>query len=172
MKIRVATSQDAEGIANVHVNSWKTTYKGIVDEAYLDALSAADRVERWRWKAENLRDDEELLVISDDNGMIYGFMTYGMERESKRPTEGELYAVYLLEEMQGQGWGKRLFARMKEFMRVRGFQTLRVWVLEGNSALHFYQHMGGREIKRKEIEIGGKMHTEIALIWDSIDRLP
>ncbi|PJN55835.1 hypothetical protein PAEVO_25570 [Paenibacillus sp. GM2FR] len=43
MHIRHANEQDAAGIANVHVNSWKTTYKGIVDDSFLENLSAADR---------------------------------------------------------------------------------------------------------------------------------
>jgi len=172
MYIRTAVEADAEGIASVHVNSWKTTYRGIVDDAYLNSLSVSDREERWRWKIGNLRDDEELLVVADNQGTIYGFMTYGREREDKLPHEGEVYAVYLLKEIQGQGWGSRLFARMKKFLRSKGFTSLMVWVLEGNSALAFYQRMGGREIKRKEIEIGGKTYTEFALKWDSIEQLP
>jgi hypothetical protein len=31
--------------------------------------------------------------------------------------------------------------------------------------------MGGQELKRKEIVIGGKTHTEMALLWSSIDRI-
>ena len=34
MHIRHANEQDARGIANVHVNSWKTTYKGIVEDRF------------------------------------------------------------------------------------------------------------------------------------------
>lgn len=171
MHIRYATENDAEGIAMVHVNSWKTTYKGIVDDRFLQALSAADRLEGWRWKLANMPEDEQLLVVADDDGKVFGFMSYGTEREFKLPDEGELYAVYLLEEIQGQGWGTQLFAKLKEFMCLKGYTSLLVWVLEGNSAEHFYRHKGGQEQKRKEIAIGGNTHTEIALRWDSIDQI-
>ncbi|RAR43553.1 GNAT family N-acetyltransferase [Paenibacillus sp. MDMC362] len=171
MQIRHANDQDAEGIANVHVNSWKTTYKGIVDDSFLENLSAADRIEGWRRKLANMPEDEQLLVIADEVGQIYGFMSYGTEREQKISDVGELYAIYLLEEIQGMGWGRELFARLKEFLQKKGYRSLLVWVLEGNSAEHFYKHMGGQERRRKEIVIGGKTHTEVALLWSSIDRI-
>lgn len=171
MQIRHANVQDAAGIANVHVNSWKTTYKGIVDHSFLENLSAADRIEGWRRKLANMPEDEQLLVIADEDGMVYGFMSYGTEREQRISDEGELYAIYLLEEIQGMGWGRELFARLTEFLQKKGYRSLLVWVLEGNSAEHFYKHMGGQERRRKEIVIGGKTHTEVALLWSSIDRI-
>ncbi|WP_306428702.1 hypothetical protein [Robertmurraya siralis] len=39
MIIREATLSDAEGIAKVHVDSWRTTYKGIVSDVFLEQLS-------------------------------------------------------------------------------------------------------------------------------------
>lgn len=171
MHIRHANEQDAAGIANVHVNSWKTTYKGIVEDRFLENLSAADRIEGWRRKLANMPEDEQLQVIADEDGKVYGFMSYGMEREQKISDEGELYAIYLLKEIQGMGWGRELFARLKEFLQKNGYRSLLVWVLEGNSAEHFYKHMGGQERRRKEIVIGGKTHTEVALLWSSIDRI-
>ena len=69
------------------------------------------------------------------------------------------------------GWGRALFARLKEFLQKKGYRSLLVWVLEGNSAEHFIKHMGGQERRRKEIVIGGKTHTEVALLWSSIERI-
>ena len=46
-------------------------------------------------------EDEQLQVIADEDGKVYGFMSYGMEREQKISDEGELYAIYLLKEIQG-----------------------------------------------------------------------
>ncbi|MGV2685922.1 GNAT family N-acetyltransferase, partial [Clostridium perfringens] len=89
MHIRHANEHDVAGIANVHVNSWKTTYKGIVDDSFLENLCAADRIEGWRWKLANMPEDEQLLVIADEDGEVYGFMSYGTEREQKISHEGE-----------------------------------------------------------------------------------
>lgn len=39
MLTRKAALEDAPGIANVHVDSWRSTYKGIVPDTYLASLS-------------------------------------------------------------------------------------------------------------------------------------
>jgi hypothetical protein len=43
--IRRAEPRDAAGIAHVHVASWRTTYRGIVPDSYLDALDEPERAE-------------------------------------------------------------------------------------------------------------------------------
>jgi hypothetical protein len=43
IEIVKAQLSDARAIAEVHVASWKTTYRGIVDDAFLDQLSVHDR---------------------------------------------------------------------------------------------------------------------------------
>ncbi|SMF82677.1 L-amino acid N-acyltransferase YncA [Paenibacillus uliginis N3/975] len=169
MIIRQATAADAEGIAQVHVNSWKTTYKGIVSEDYLDALTVESRLEGWKWRLENPSADIEILVLEDPVGRIVGFMNFGSEREQKRNSEGELYAVYLLQEAQGKGWGRQLFIQMLEVMKSMGYTSLLVWVLEGNPAIHFYKALGGKKVRQKEIEIAGELHQELALKWDSLN---
>lgn len=45
MKIRRAKLDDAQGIAKVHVNSWRTTYKDIIPNDFLDNLSVEQRTE-------------------------------------------------------------------------------------------------------------------------------
>jgi hypothetical protein len=48
VKIRKAKEIDARGIAKVHVKTWRTTYKGIVSDQYLNNLSYHKREENWR----------------------------------------------------------------------------------------------------------------------------
>jgi hypothetical protein len=36
--IREATAIDAEAVSRVRVRSWQAAYRGIIDDAYLDAL--------------------------------------------------------------------------------------------------------------------------------------
>ncbi|WP_234032633.1 GNAT family N-acetyltransferase [Paenibacillus faecalis] len=165
MYIRAATAADAEGIAQVHVNSWKTTYKGIISESFLDALTVESRLESWQRRLEK----GNTLVLENAIGGIIGFLNFGIEREHKRNSEGELYAVYLLKEAQGKGWGRQLFIQMIQIMRSRGYTSLLVWVLEGNPAIHFYKALGGREVRQQEIVIAGQSHQEIALKWESLD---
>ncbi|WP_310739799.1 hypothetical protein [Oceanobacillus alkalisoli] len=48
MQIRRADSKDATGIAKVHVDSWRATYKGIIPEDFLNNLSYEHRTEYGR----------------------------------------------------------------------------------------------------------------------------
>lgn len=47
-KIRRVTDKDFPGIARVHVDTWRTTYKGIVPDRFLDGMSYATIEARWR----------------------------------------------------------------------------------------------------------------------------
>jgi hypothetical protein len=56
MSIRAATEHDAVAISHVHVQSWRTTYAGIVPEEYLATLNEAERVLLWReWLTRDIR---------------------------------------------------------------------------------------------------------------------
>lgn len=43
--IREARSSDVEQIAEVHVASWRTTYKGIISEQFLRKLSVERKID-------------------------------------------------------------------------------------------------------------------------------
>ena len=47
MEIRAARMQDVPQIAVVHVRSWQAAYRGLLPQAYLDALDPAQRISRW-----------------------------------------------------------------------------------------------------------------------------
>jgi hypothetical protein len=46
--IRKATSLDAEAITLVHVNSWQTSYTGIIEQSFLDNISFDKRLASWK----------------------------------------------------------------------------------------------------------------------------
>ena len=171
MKIRFARPEDAAGIAQVHVDSWKTTYKGIIADAYLDRLSVEEHWNRWEKRLKHPEPGEGVMVAENERGQICGFLDYGVDRETGRVHEAELYAVYLLQSEQRKGIGSEMFRQMLEALRTAGYRSLMVWVLEQNPAVHFYRQVGSEEFERKEIRIGEETFTEIALRWNDIARL-
>lgn len=48
MTIRPATLDDAQGIAHVHIEAWRTAYRGILPAAKLDGLFVDARRDKWR----------------------------------------------------------------------------------------------------------------------------
>jgi len=168
MNIRLASVNDIEGIARVHMESWRSTYKGIISQSYLSNLTLESRVEKWNTTFNSLNQDEVIYIIEDDFGTIVGFINGGKSREPGLQYNSELYAIYLLKEVQGNGYGKLLFNKFNETMKQRNYQSLMLWVLEENPSIHFYKRLGGQYITKKEIQIGEDKFTEIALGWKRI----
>ncbi|MCM3742600.1 GNAT family N-acetyltransferase [Sporosarcina luteola] len=167
MRIREAVMGDERGIARVHVDSWRTTYKGIVSDSVLQNLSYEQRAENWRRGIGK----SAIYVAEDESGRIVGFATGGRERTGNYDADGELYAIYLLNEVQGQGIGKKLTQVITQKLKEQGFKSMLVWVLERNSSKTFYESLGGLAIDESMIDIGGEEFKEIAYYWEDIETI-
>ncbi|PFG04962.1 GNAT family N-acetyltransferase [Bacillus sp. es.034] len=119
MHYRKAELKDAGGLAYVHVCSWRTTYRGIVSKDYLESLSIVEREKRW---VSILSDSHHTYVCEKEDGKIVGFVSIGKERSGNY--EGELYAIYLLEDYQGKGIGKALFEMARGELKNMGFNSI------------------------------------------------
>ncbi len=145
--IREGTLQDAAAIAHVHVQSWKTTYPGIVPAAFLDALDEAEQTEKWQqW----FLTAPMSVVVAEDEGGIFGFANGGAVRGQVGEYDAELYAIYLLESAQRRGAGRSLTQAMAEALHRKGFKRMLVWVLEQNPSAGFYQHLGAVPVARQD----------------------
>ncbi|HEU0206762.1 MAG TPA: GNAT family N-acetyltransferase [Pseudolysinimonas sp.] len=102
--VRVATVDDAEGIARVHVGSWQQTYSSLVEPGELNQLSIERRAERW---ATNLAGGTEVWVAEAD-GAVIGFAGIGGGDHDEQPRPLELGALYVLEDHHGTGAGQAL----------------------------------------------------------------
>ncbi|MCR8843321.1 GNAT family N-acetyltransferase [Paenibacillus sp. SC116] len=170
MNVRIASPQDAEGLAVLHVNSWKASYQGIISDEVLSNLSIEGRKKKWEWIFENLHQDETIYVIEME-GMVMGFIDGGKSREAELDYDAEIYSFYLLKEIQRRGHGKLLFHKLVEKLRSDHYHSMMVWVLEANPSLEFYKRMGGQYIAQKEITIGGETLIEVALGWDDLSTI-
>jgi GNAT superfamily N-acetyltransferase len=169
VKIRRAQEIDVRGIANVLVKSWRTTYKGIVSDQYLNNLSYQQREENWR---ANLT-STDVFVAESDEGEIVGFSSGGKERSALYPGyDGELYAIYILKAYQNKGLGKRLIHPIVEGLRNQGIEGMLVLVLQENPSRHFYEALGAKWLDTIEVEIGEKPLLERVYGWADISRFP
>lgn len=167
MKIRRAIKEDAKGIAEVHVKSWQETYKGIVDQKYLDSLKAEDRFRMWEAGLSSENKTGVVFVAENSDGQIVGFASFGPERTKRYKADGELYAIYLLEEYKGRKIGSKLFYEgINELMA--NYSSVLVWVLEDNDSKLFYEKFGPEKAGEEEITIAETAFKEIAYIWKDI----
>jgi GNAT superfamily N-acetyltransferase len=166
--IRRAVVEDATAIARVHIESWRTTYKGIFPESVLDQLSVPDRTRFWNDTLATPPDRFLTLVACDQAGRAVGFACGGAERSGQLGCDGELQAMYLLESAQRQGLGTLLIGRFVHELRLAGFHSMAVWVLARNPSRRFYEVLGGKLVREQQIERGGELYVEIAYAWSDL----
>ncbi|KAA2301941.1 GNAT family N-acetyltransferase, partial [Clostridioides difficile] len=102
-----------------------------------------------------------LVVAEQSDGNIVGFACGGKEREGKLPYDGELYAIYLLKEVQQAGIGQQLARHVVHHLQTHNMKRLIIWALERNSACRFYEKMGGTPVQTQSIRIGGQDLIEV-----------
>lgn len=122
-QIRKTVLDDAKGIAKVHINSWKSTYKGIISDESLNKMNIERGIERWKGRLKNPSEKYRILIVVDDQQQIIGFIDGGQNRREKDKYDAEVYSFYLLEEVQKQKIGSELLRRFAEELRRNGFLT-------------------------------------------------
>lgn len=144
--IRRATHADIDGIAHVHVDTWRTAYAGIMPEDKLSNLSYERSAKQWE---QNLKSTQSYTSVADHNKVV-GFVSCGPERNQVSQYDCEIYALYVLATYQGRGIGRQLVVSAARELQDRGFETMLIWVLEDNtSARRFYERLGGELIKER-----------------------
>jgi len=170
MTVRPAQTDDIPAIARVHVDSWRTTYAGIVAAAYLNALSYEQHEERHRRYIAH-PDTFYLVAELPDEGIV-GFLSGGPERSGERRFAGELFAIYLRQNHQRRGIGKGLVQKWAATLQERGLNSALVWVLADNApAISFYQRLGAKRLREQMIEVAGEPLKELAYGWDDLRTL-
>lgn len=170
--IRKAQAGDEQGIAQVHVDSWKSTYAGLIPQGYLETLSVEKRKAIWKQAIEGMNDRRTLFVAVDLSGTLQGFVAGGVERETGSDYDAEIYAIYLRRSEQGKGLGRLLMREISGWLVENGFENMRLWVLEGNPTIGFYERMAGKRLSHtKKVEFDGVSLQEVAYGWDDVHRL-
>ncbi len=168
--IRKATMEDAQAIAEVHVNSWKATYQNLINEQDLSNTTVEHRQILWETILKLPRKQQPVTVI-EEQGVIVGFISGGKERTDRFGYDGEIFAIYLMPSHQGKGLGKRLLKAFAEEMHELGYRSLLIWVLTNNPTHQFYLKLGAEKIDQEQTTIGFGTYQETAYGFSTIDTL-
>lgn len=142
MRVRAAQVDDSEGIARVHVESWRIAYRDVLADEILAKLDITRRAKGWRIRLAEARGP--VLVLEDEAG-IRGFCALDTchDDDLDGAATGEILAIYLDPQIWRRGFGRMLCDRACEQLRERGFVCAVLWTMQGNeSARHFYKAMG------------------------------
>ena len=134
--IRKATEADVRQIAEILVEDWKRAYRGIMDSAFLDAMSVEQRYPI------ELRRYQKYMVAADGQEILGYAWNEMIEEES---ADCEIVALYVRYDRRKSGIGRMLFQNAMDSFRAVGKKTMIVWCLkENHEARKFYERMGGK----------------------------
>jgi GNAT superfamily N-acetyltransferase len=161
MFVRRARSGDAERLAAIHVEAWKSAYRGQVPDPHLDALSV--RLELWRTLVSESLPSQATLVLVEDEQPI-GFAHCTMQGDAvEDELTGEVASMYIEPSMWRRGGGRLLMAAAVDWFRAKGCGEALLWVLDTNTGpRRFYEAMGWTlDGAQQGIELGGKELVEV-----------
>ncbi|MGW3043104.1 N-acetyltransferase family protein [Kitasatospora sp. NPDC001159] len=165
--IRHGGAQDAARVAELHADSWRTTYRGIVpDEALGDGL-AAQRRELWELRLEADYGEPEntpVLLIAEQAGETAGFVYLVPQPDGRVLVDN----LHVRPGRTGGGIGRELLAAARaEVAEWHPGAELYLEVLSGNTrAIAFYEREGGVRVRAQEgVFPGGYLLPEYVYAW-------
>jgi ribosomal protein S18 acetylase RimI-like enzyme len=175
IKIRRAVPNDAAEIGRVYVETWQSTYAGILPDSLLAQMSD---VRQAAWWSRAIADPGEArgIFVADDSEMgVVGFGSCGRARQvpdGLNGTEtriGEVYTLYVEPDFQNQGLGRRLLDAMFRQLHADGYDTAVLWMLADNPNRFFYEGMGGELVGSQRDRVAGTTVGEVAYAWRDLD---
>lgn len=171
-----ATVENAVDIAKVYVDTWRSTYAGILPDKGLIGLSYERQAAEWAWLIRNRGDVQPVIVASEVGWGVVGFTSVGPSRVTARPLGGayadshvgEVHTLYVRPEFHDRGIGRQLLAGGFAALAERGFARSIVWVLRDNPARFFYERMGGERVAERRERFWGRDLDEIGYGWPDL----
>jgi GNAT superfamily N-acetyltransferase len=146
VELRQARRGDELAVAEIHVRSWQEAYRGLMPDAYLDALDPRDRAAVYTFEASDPSAPTTVVAVEAGDGgegAISGFATFCPSRDEDAPGFGEIVALYVDPDRHQGGVGRLLMAEARRCLQGAGFTQALLWVLDGNTrAASFYEREG------------------------------
>ncbi len=166
-RIRPADGHDAEAVARIFVETWRTAYPGILADRVLTGLSVERQFGYWRHV---IGGREQSVFVAESQGVV-GFSACGAARPRLNGYRGEVFTLYVQPDRQGEGIGRALLSVALARLARRDLMPALVWVLADNPARFFYERLGGKRAGERDDKLGDKPHREVAYGWSSVPTL-
>jgi GNAT superfamily N-acetyltransferase len=143
MLFRDATAADAEAIARLHAESWRSAYRGTFSDEFLDTQVHEERRAAWLARFSPAETRPFFVLMTESDTEMAGFACVF-------PDEHPVYGSYLdnlhvAPQLTGRGIGRYLLCEVAR--RLAGNTSrigLYLWVVERNRrARVFYERAGG-----------------------------
>jgi GNAT superfamily N-acetyltransferase len=166
-EIRPGTGDDLFMIAGVLVDTWRSTFRGLLADDFLDGMSREEQAVRHarRMGAPGVCYLVAVEPLADE---IVGFANFGPGRGKVPDDIHEIYALYVRAEHQGSGIGTALVRSAARHCAEQGAKSLFAWVLAGNPNRRFYERLGATAVETTSIGLGNRSYEQVAYLWEDI----
>lgn len=162
--IRHACLIDAHSIAIVQIETWKTAYRWLVSEEYLDDMNIVEKTIAWTKK---IKLGISIILVVEIDSKIVGFITWEKSR-IKDDYDWEIIAFYVLNRFQGMWFWKALFYAILSEFHTRKYNSFYLWVLSTNPTRSFYENLWGIFIDETEKNFGEIQVKLVSYGWKDI----
>jgi len=175
MRIRRAHKNDASAIGRVHVETWQSTYAGLLPDAMLAGMSDVRQSAYWSRVLADRHESRGVFVADDEDMGVVGFGSCGPVRDppeglsGREIRVGEVYTLYVEPDFQNRGLGRRLLDALFRQLRADGCDTAVLWMLAENPTRFFYEGLGGDVVGHRTDRMGGEPVDEVAYAWRDLD---
>ena len=140
--IRRASAADWEAVAALHAASWRSAYRGIYPDSFLDGPVFEERRDHWRGFFARPRPDDAAFLAEDAEPVGFACIRHRFD-----PAGPLLDNLHVRPDRKGEGIGTSLLARAVGWLVERDRHApLQLLVWEPNLAARgYYASLGGRE---------------------------
>jgi GNAT superfamily N-acetyltransferase len=164
--IVVAASRDASAIAALHAESWRSAYRGLYPDEFLDGPILDERLRFWKERMSAPNPERQRVIGAMADGQLVGFACVLLDAE---PAWSPLLDnLHVKPSYKGQGIGALLLSASRDWVaRAAPGEPMHLWVMEGNlPARRFYDRQGGTVAERSIVDDGpAKGQPVMRYVW-------
>jgi ribosomal protein S18 acetylase RimI-like enzyme len=163
--IRRATAEDWEMVARLHAASWRSAYRGIYPDRFLDDEVIEDRRNYWRGALPDMIGDRDAVFLAGCGREPAGFVCIRRDQDPAGPL---LDNLHVLPGRKRRGTGRRLLAAGAAWLVDQAPDaSLQLFVWAANRpARGFYRHLGAIEVEQLDQPVpGGEIAPIVRMRW-------
>lgn len=165
-----ATAADADAIAAFHTASWRSAYRGLLSDAYLDGPLADEKRAHWRARLAALEPGDFVVTARDEDDRLVGFAAVWPDPALFKGAF--LDNLHAAPDARRRGIGRALMAEIARRLLARGDRQIWLTVYPENArAVGFYRAMGGVEGLAMSSDHDGAPRPAVVYFWRDLDVL-
>ena len=171
MKTRLAVGADAPAIAELHAESWRVAYRGMLQDDYLDRTIYAEREALWEERFRSAPANQ-YVIVAETAGSVTGFACVYGDEDAKWGSF--LDNLHVAPGQKRHGIGTALMEEVAAWcLKSWPAAGMYLWVLESNaSAMRFYEKLGGVCVGEGVwTPPDGGEYRKLRYAWDSLEGL-